>query len=69
MATFDAHDLDVRRSPRLRIRIMKAYIFLTYSSEHLLYTWILLLQYIADATLSRRNQFEVEFHPGPFSQY
>jgi len=58
---------------RMIVRSKHRPIFLTYTSEHLLYIWILLLIYIDDASethlsWSRRNVVEVEFHPGPFSE-
>ena len=67
------HFPDIGRSNVERIQSKHGPIFLSYTSEHLLYIWILLLIYIDDASeshlsWSRRNVVEVEFHPGPFSQ-
>jgi hypothetical protein len=68
------HFPDIGRSNVERFQSKHRCIFLAYSLEHLLYTLILLLQYIADASIGNmsrliRNKAEDEFHPGPFSQY
>jgi len=49
------------------------HIILIYTCDDLLYVWILLLQYIYDATIVTRHcrdemEVEVQFHPGPFSR-
>jgi len=43
------HFLDIRQSNIERFLLKHGLIFLTYTSGHLLYVWILLLQYNADA--------------------
>jgi hypothetical protein len=45
------HFPDIVRSNVERFQSKHRCIFLAYSLEHLLYTWILLLQYIADASI------------------